>query len=124
VCTADSLDRLPGVHGLDQSFQRFEVALLNEFNRSLILKVTVGCVEKDARARFVTSIEVNDGHPNAVHTAKLWLQAACIVGFVGFVTGFVTGIQTEETIPRSAGAKVGELFRPVTNPLDIWGHYK
>ena len=67
---------LSRAHRFGEAFKGLEVALLNELDRRLVLKIFVGCVEEDAGALLVTGVELHDGYPNAIQATKFRLQAA------------------------------------------------
>ena len=67
---------LSRAHRFSEVFKGLEVALLNELDRCLVLKMFVGRVEEDAGALLVTGIKPHDGCPNAIQATKFRLQAA------------------------------------------------
>src|SRR5271154_3833299 len=75
-CKGDSLGWLPDAHGVKEHLQWSEVPVLDEFYRSLVLKMPVRGVEKDAGMGLVAGVEVHKRHPNPVDAAQFALQAA------------------------------------------------
>ena len=74
----NSLYGLSSAHRFDEAFEGLEVTLLNELDRSLVLKLSVRRMEEDAGALLVTGVEFHDGHPNPVNTSEFRLQTTCI----------------------------------------------
>ena len=66
---------LPNAHGLDERLQRRQLASFNEFDRGLVLKVSIGRIQEDARIGLVSGVEVHEGHPDPVNAPEVCLQA-------------------------------------------------
>ena len=45
-CNRYPLDRLPGAHGVDEKFQWGKIPILDEFDGGMVLKISVGGIEK------------------------------------------------------------------------------
>ncbi len=67
---------LSRAHRFSEVFKGLEIALLNELDRCLVLKMFVGRVEEDAGALLVTGVKLHDGCPNVIQATKFRLQAA------------------------------------------------
>jgi hypothetical protein len=75
-CKGGSLCRLTDAHSIEKQFQRTEVPLFDEFNWSVVLKMTIGSIEKDAGMRLVAGIKIHERNPNSIDATQLALQAA------------------------------------------------
>ncbi len=88
-CNCDSLGRLPGAHGVNEKLQRGKIAVFDELDGSVVLKIAVGGIEKDVSIRLVAGVEVKQAHPDPIKTAEFPLQAARIGRFAN-AGGFAT----------------------------------
>jgi hypothetical protein len=86
-CKGYSLGRLPDAHGVDEKLQGRKIAILNELDGGVVLKVPVWSIEEDASVGLVAGIEVNQRNPDSIQTTKLPLQAAG-VGRLADARGF------------------------------------
>src|SRR5258708_38941161 len=75
-CNLSSLGGLPDIHCIDEQLQRGEIPILDEFYRSMVLKMPIGRVEKDAGIGFIAGIKIHECDPNPVYPAQLALEAA------------------------------------------------
>lgn len=73
-----SLGWLSDAHGIHEGFQGSQVASFNELDRSLILKVPIRRIQKDARIDPIACIKVHYGNPDPVDAPELRLQARSI----------------------------------------------
>jgi len=73
-----SLGRLPDAHGVDEKLQGRKIAILDELDGGVVLKVPVGSIEENAGVGLVACIEVNQRNPDSIQATQLPLQAASI----------------------------------------------
>jgi hypothetical protein len=75
-CKGYSLGRLPDAHGVDEKLQGRKIAILNELDGGVVIKVPVWSIEEDTGVGLVAGIEVNERYPDSIKTAEFTLQAA------------------------------------------------
>ena len=69
---------LPKAHSLDERLQGRQLASFNELDGSLVLKVSIGRIQEDARIGLVSGVEVYYGNPDPVDAPEVCLKAGRI----------------------------------------------